>query len=165
MNIEEHRRILERKAEIRAIVDPLLAEYKMLEEKILAAVNGIKETDNAVVLEFCPDGKTIKWNKGCIILGKKPYRFIKALYFAQGRRLSIEKIAKAVWNEEGTKNHTIVVMYHRLAMTLAAAYFPYEIQQIKSGIRVVECENLEKKTKPKKVFQPEIVGFELGITK
>ena len=114
-----------------------------------------------VPLVFDPDGRTIRWDGGSVRLGKKPFKFVQALYFAKKRRMRIAQIAKAVWGNELIANNTINMTFYRLVDKLKKANFPYKISSRADKKQTVEYK--DKRTgEPRQItVQPEIIGFSI----
>jgi len=117
------------------------------------------------MLEFDADGRTIRWIGGEVVLGKKPYKFVKSLYDADNHRLRIEKITRTVWGGRYTAHATIKMTVSNLCRQLSAAKFPYEIESVKNKMRVENVKNPVSGEIKKIIIQPEIKGFRLGVKK
>ena len=118
-----------------------------------------------VPLVFDPDGRTIRWDGGSVRLGKKPYKFVQALYLAKKKRMRIAGIAKAVWGNVLTAPHTINVTFYNLVDELKKENFPYKILNVKKKRKVVEVKNPITGDTRQIAVQPEIIGFMFRIKK
>ena len=82
-----------------------------------------------VALDFDPDGRTIRWGKGCCVkLGSTPCKFVKTLYFADEQQMMVTDVEEKVWGE--AEDATIQQTASSLRRTLADHEFPYTIVNI-----------------------------------
>ena len=101
-----------------------------------------------VPLAFDDDKRTIRWDGGSVCLGKKPYRFVKALYFAKKRRLKRAQVDYIVWKKQIVGGRTVYETFRQLRNTLREAQFPYEIVRRMQSGQIKTVENpITKKTK------------------
>ena len=105
---------------------------------------------------------TIAWGNGQVLYIKgKGYKFIRALYYANGMRLTVSKLGKMVWGNEvlNHRNYTRYLLW--LSEKLEKAQFPYRLLPAKSKERVETIEKTEKGKPAKKRIQSEIIGARL----
>jgi len=150
--------IVTRLVEIHTVRRALDAE----ESELLARLQRPKrDKDRPIELTF---GKNIiSWGNGqALPIRGKGYRFLKALYFADGMRLKEEILGRIVWgnNVLNHRNFTRYVLW--LSEKLEKAHFPYRLIPAKSKekIKTIENPNGGKPTKAR--VQSEIIGIKLG---
>jgi hypothetical protein len=151
--------ILARLVEIHSFHRELYVE----ETELLARLQRPKgNTVRPVELTFGKD--MILWGQGQVLAIKgKGYRFIKALYYADGMRLKEATLDKQIW--KGKVTHRTFTRYiHRLAEKLEKAKFPYRLQPIESKPKV-KTNGKFRHNKPDLHFvPPEIIGARLYAT-
>ena len=156
--------ILDRRAAIRLAIGELCAEDLVLEtelREILETKERKQTRSGDVPLVFDPDGRTIRWDGGSVRLGKKPYKFVQALYLAKKKRMRIAGIAKAVWGNELEPHSTIRVAFCRLKPKLEIANFPYKILSRTDKKKTVEYKDKRTGEHREIVVQPAITGFSI----
>jgi len=108
---------------------------------------------------------TIAWGNGQVLYIKgKGYKFIRALYYANGMRLKRDRLGRLVWDNDCVRQNTFIVFLHRLSEKLEMARFPYRLRPVKSKEQVQDTGKI-RNGKPDKVrMQSEIMGAKLCIT-
>jgi len=115
-----------------------------------------------VALDFEPDGRTIRWGRGCSVkLGSTPCRFVRTLYFAEGQQMTMTDLEETVWGEGA--DGTIQTTATNLRKTLADCDFPYTIVNIINR-QWQEPENSSENESSAIPVRPAIARFVLVLT-
>ncbi|MCL2303891.1 MAG: hypothetical protein FWC43_00955 [Planctomycetaceae bacterium] len=85
------------------------------------------------VLEFDPDGRTIRWGTESVKLGAKSCQFIKTLWFAKKRRMKLVNLEPIIWGDRLVSSEVVRIFVHRLVARLEKACFPYKILPCKNS--------------------------------
>jgi len=120
-----------------------------------------KDKDRPIELTF---GKNIiSWGNGqALPIKGKGYKFLKALYYADGMRLKEEILGRIVWDND-TPNHRNFTRYVLwLSEKLEKAHFPYRLIPAKSKEKIKTIENPNGGKPTKERIQSEIIGAKLG---
>jgi len=140
VNHAERQRIADAQTQLAIENAALLAE----ETELLARLQELNEGSMAttVPLAFDDTRRMLRWAGGEVRLGKKPYRFVKVLYFAKEWRLHLTTLEKRVWGKRSTpKSGTVKVMVCRLEKTLRMVKFPYRIVHVNYKGHVLRTQN------------------------
>jgi len=114
-----------------------------------------------VPLTFDDGKRTIGWVGGEVKLGKKPYRFVKALYFANGQRLLATTLENRVWGKMGNPAFGAVkTMVSRLEKVLRENGCPYKIVHLNYKGHVLRTVN-RNNGKTYDARQMELSGYKL----
>ena len=99
-----------------------------------------------VSLAFYDTERLVRWAGGEIRLGKKPYRFVQALYRTSKKRMTVDNLIVKVWGNVGMtlSSKTIRSTVSQLKTTLQNAKFPYQI--IKAQCKRQRIERTNPKT-------------------
>ena len=159
-------------SEIVAELLAIQAERRRFDERETELLTLLQNPQNGtkkpVLLRF---GKNvITWEGGALAIGGKGYKFVKALYEADGMELDIEALEEFVWQndveEKGKviRQNTFRVALLRLSEKLERAKFPYKLlpERSKEKNEIVVRE-VGKKPITKRI-QSEIIGARLGVT-
>ena len=134
-------------ADMERIAMEFKAQYIALSAKkadLLTRLQALPESGigEPVLLAFDDAKRTIHWATGEIKLGLKPYRFVKALYFAKKRRLHTMTLEKRVWGKMGNpKSPAVKTMVSRLEKQLREAGFPCKIVHLNHKGHVLHTKN------------------------
>ena len=156
---KQEQRIAEQRAELKIEHAAALAEI----EELLALsqewnTNG---TIAPVPLTFDDGKRTIGWVGGEVKLGKKPYRFVKALYFAKKQRLRTTTLENRVWGKMGNPAFGAVkTMVSRLEKVLRENGCPYKIVHLNYKGHVLRTVN-RNNGKTYDARQMELSGYKL----
>ena len=156
----EAQRIAEKQAEV-SIEE---AAYFAKEIKLRTWLHELNENGaiTPVALDFDTDGKTIRWGNGCSVrLGRTPYKFVKALYFADDQQMTMTDVEEKVWGEGA--DGTIQTTATNLRKTLAENNFPYTVINI-SNKQWKETESSETNGSCQAPVRSAIAGFALVLT-
>ena len=140
--------------ELRAERVVLLAELQERQE-----AGKRKRTPPPVELKF---GKNvITWDGGTMYIKGKGYKFVKALYEANGMKLKEQTIGVRVWGyEQSHKNFKD--KFYQLQAILEKAKFPYRLLPVMSKEKTVPTGEKYPDGKPKrKHLRPVIIGVKL----
>ena len=118
--------------------------------------------DTARPIELFFGKNTIGWDNGKVLYIKgKGYKFLKALYFANGMRLTVASLGKIVWGNEVLKHRNFTRYVLWLSEKMEKAQFPYRLLPAKSKGRIKTVKNPNGSKPTKKRIQPEIIGIRL----
>jgi hypothetical protein len=148
--------------ELRVRLDALDQE----EHEILT---GKQFTEKPIPLTF--GKKIITWKGGALPIKGKGYKFVQALYEADGMEHDIPTIEEIVWRQEISGESKVVIKHNtfrvalcRLAETLERADFPYRLFPVMSEEKIEIVERAIGKKPTTKRIQSEIIGVRLGVT-
>jgi len=118
-----------------------------------------------VLLDFDPDGKTIRWKNKSVQLGWKPRHIVKVLYYATNRRATITGLGKMIWGDQLCSQKTITATISKLNTALEEANFPYKIKSVRSKKQTIPVEDFLSKKVRSVVIRCPIVGYKLVARK
>jgi len=136
--------------------------FDIEEGELLAILQQPKgNTKRPIELTFGKD--IITWGNGqALAVRGKGYRFIKALYFANGMRLKRETLGRIVWDNDLPSHRNFVRYILWLSGKLEKGQFPYRLLPVKSKERIESVDKPDGGKPIKKRIQSEIVGTRLG---
>ncbi len=117
--------------ELHQTISEAISRLTQLGEERLRILTGAKS--GIPTLAFDRDGRTIRWKTGEILLGPKAFCFVKALWFAQKRRLRTDQLGQIVWKNEAISSETVRIFLWRMKIRLKKHHFPFEIVQVQNS--------------------------------
>jgi hypothetical protein len=150
-------------SEIVAELLEIQAERRRLDEREMELLTLLQKPKKGlrkpVLLTF---GKNIiSWEGGALSITGRGYKFVKALYDADGMRRKEATLGRLVWGQE-PKHHTFRELARWLAEKLEKAKFPYQLLPLMSKEKTVPTGEKHSDGKPKlKHLRPVIIGVKL----
>jgi DNA repair exonuclease SbcCD ATPase subunit len=143
------------------------AEWLQQEIKLRALLHELNENGatTPVPLEFDTASRTIRWVGGSVKLGKKPYKFVKALYHAKKRRAVSHWLIQKVWGNELKHKSTVKSTVTRLNKRLEETNCPYKVNSATCFLPVIYMQDPATDRIIDSNDRPPVKGFRLAIRK